>query len=1203
MPTVSDMSDDERQLLDSLLGNDISEPEGSIPNEEVLSPSILNALQLEWEVEVPEVSPPPPPPPPPAAPSPPEEAPPPILDTPQVPEPQTAPVLTQDYGPCVTPLSWTSLARDLEVPTISEMLAPNVNALNVIPREVDTYLRQRLSFDDRQDNKTGLSLNQRLYVSLSRAIQETNGDVTDFCGAMNTLWSAWMRKRAAVFLSQVMYSTVSFPGLPAGGLASLDCSLRLSARHNVRIHPTPEGTIEWHTQLPTPDHLASCLYHYEFLLEVDPKLKLEGLPKEFVNRAYQYGMELQYIPIDLVYRFFFLDKALPYYAYLYQVDMNGGASALSVAEQNFLMHYSYYDFVACITFLGSLLLTAAKSFSQMLYEGVQLMLMRAYCALGVLRWSGEYGLNLQETPLHSFFTREFRPIDRLCLSDCPGDAYAQQGWEIFKRRPSALSFLCKLTSEALFGASDINLAPIRGLLRKVDKALCARDPSHDPSLVEKDIGLLESVTSLYFDRGIIAIPTRGYRWVVSPTDNLYIAVRHVRESAFSRGLLYYEDYIVRNGSEPKCLREWFFLSDLLLLGMSEVHKTEILAERTRREKHVVGVYGQFPRNIATVSIPKPGEFGTKSYSPAVTGYKNKVISINVLQYLRTRLNTTINPNVITIFPTTVIRDMQRDSGVTCLKILQDMRMNGVGLMFARAQEADLSKQIKSLQNIIAAKDGDPDKGKNALLTLNTLLDARAEIQKAMSETLELACRYLVEGFKTFMQIKSLHEFLHPETNKEDFERLLSSGKVSELIDYQSEVLLFDFDTLSTTTNLMRYVDSQVFPLVTKKVRNTQREARDIRKSVLNFKDKEAEGIELAPEPKVKGRRPQLLYFALKRIDIDTHVLMIAGYLNNQLYVGFSDGISSVLADMQKKNTSAASTPKTLVAYPYEVFPFQDIVRFSPYIAVLSKHLDMNFLQSIRIRLLSEFPTHDYLRKFIAQDFRPDWLGELHGESTPTRALVELNQLLEVDKKIIARAHGLNHFSVKVWNKKAAEMQKKQLKTFKSYKKDVLRSLRDLTGLQRKRSYAPNFRPEEDAVIIEKYRAGMTETQRVALQIACNDRPWNAIRTRANILTHKLLDAGVYDLSKLPIRHLTKVYCKRAQDNLRLATMDGRINLEELGETLESLNEKYIVARSPEEKGSKLTYKEEGVDKMAHVQSSKELIRNLYTILEEARHDR
>lgn len=1197
MPTVSDMSDEERQLLDSLLGNDILEPDGSMPSEEVLSPSILNALQLEWEVEVPEVSPPP------AAPPPPEEVPPLILDTPQVPEPQTAPVLTQDYGPCVTPLSWTSLARDLEVSTIYEVLSPHVNAPNVIPREVDTYLRQRLSFDDRLDTKTGLSLNQRLYVSLSRAIVETKGDVTDFCGAMNTLWSAWMRKRAAVFLSQVMYSTVSFPGLPPGGLAALDCSLRLSAKHDVRIQPTSEGKIEWCAHLPTSDHLASCLSHYEFSLEVDPKLKLEGLPKEFANRAYQYGMELQYIPIDLVYRFFFLDKALPYYAYLYQVDMNGGASSLSTEEQNFLTRYSYYDFVACITFLGSLLLTAAKSFSQMLYEGVQLMLMRAYCALGIVRWSGEYGLNLQETPLHSFFTREFRPSDRLCLSDCPGDAYAQQGWEIFKRRPSALSFLCKLTSTALFGTSDINLAPISGLLRKVDKALCTRDPSHDSSLVEKDIGLLESVTSLYFDRGIIAIPTRGYRWVVSPTDNLHIAVRQVRERAFSRGLLYYEDYIARNGSEPKCLREWFFLADLLLLEMSEVHKTEILAERTRREKYVVGVYGQFPRNIAIVSIPKPGEFGIKAHSSAVTGYKNKVISINVLQYLRTRLTTTINNNIITIFPTTVIRDMQRDSGITCLKILKDMSMSGVGLMFARAQEADLSKQIKSLQDIIASKDGDPNKVKSALLTLNALLDARAEIQKVMSETLELACRYLVEGFKTFMQVKSLHEFLCPETNKEDFERLLSSGKVSELIDYQSEVLLFDFNALDKTISLMRYVDSQVFPLVAARARNTQREAQAIRKSVLNFRDKEMEGIELAPGPKVKGRRPQLLYFALKRIDADAHVLMIVGYLNNQLYVGFSDGISSVLADMQKKNTGSASAPKTLVAYPYEVFPFQDIVRFSPYTAILSKHLDMNFLQSIRLRLLSEFPSGDYLRKFIAQGFRPDWLKDLHGESTPSRALIELSQLLEVDKKIIARAHGLEHFSVKTWNKKAAEMQKKQLKTFTSYKKDVLRGLRELTSLQRQRTYSPNFTPEEDAAILEKYRAGMTEAQQMALRSACRDRPWNSIRTRANILTHKLLDAGVYDISKLPIRYMTKLYCKRAQDNLRLATMDGRINLEESGETFESLNEKYIVSRGLEEKGSKLTYKEEGGETIAHVQSSKELIRNLYSILEEAKHDR
>ena len=1188
MPTISDMSDEDTHLLDSLLGRDIPLPEDAVFDVE-LAPDVLSALELDWaEPEAPAVS---------------EEPYPAPVYTPQVPAPQFAPVLTQDYGPFITPQRWAYFLRNPPVASIFDMLSSCVNMTNTLPVDVDKYLNSRLSFDKRDDKKSGLSLSQKLYVSLVQSIRQTNGDIIDFCDARNTLWPAWMRKRASVFLTQVMYSTVPLPGLPPNGLATLDCSLGFPAKNHVRILGTSEGELTCDIQKPTSDYLSAGIACHEFLLDVGLDLGLEGLPKRFVDRACQHDLNLQFIPIELIYRFFFLDKALPHYTYLYRIDMDGASSSLSSEDQNFLAQYSYYDFVACITFLGSLLLTAAKSFSQMLYEGVQLMLLRAYGTLGILTWQGESGLNLQDTALHTLFLREFHSTDRLVLSDCPGDAYAQQGWEIFKRRPAALFFLSKLTSNALFGEADHNLDSSLYLLNQVIKSVSSRVSKESALSLEQNTYYLKSLPSMYFERGIIAIPSRGYHWAISGKDDLHLDIRHARELALRLNFLFYEEYSRNREGEPKALREWYFLMDLLLLDMSETLSAEIFSERTRKEKYVLNIYGEASRHVNAVSIPKPGEFGIKSYRPEVTGYKNKLVSINIMQYLKRRLTTTINPNMTTVFPAMVVRDMKKDSSITCLKLLKDMRSSGIGLEVSRAREKDLSRQIRVLQDVIASKDAAEASIKDSVVQLNMLVDAQEDLRGFMRDTLVLACRYLVEGFKIFMDIDSLGEHLQPKEDQDELDVFLSSEKSTALFDCWGEHLLFDLSALSRTINLMRYVSSKVFKASTGIPRNAQPMSGLSKRELVALKTSSTRGIELAsePEPKPRGRRPQPLFFALKRRDFDSHVMMLVVYIHEQLYVSFSDGISDVLAELQKSQTKRVSVPRSLVAYPDKVFLFHDIIHFAPYASTITTYVDINMLRGIRSRILSEFPSGNALRHFINQNFCPDWLKALQGEPTPARAVNYLRQLSLIDQDIIMRAHGIERDRVRAMLKKEARDQKNQLKNLTEYKKDILRSLRDPCMGNRQRAYTPNYTAAEDLVIIEKYRPDMTDVQKTALRAACQNRAWTSIRTRAHVLTHKLLNEGVYDINKLPIRYNAKKYLKRLQDNLQMATLDGRIDLQATGETLEKLNERYLTIQT--ESGIPYLGRSGGVDPLVSIANSQELIDNLNTILDEVGYER
>jgi hypothetical protein len=163
------------------------------------------------------------------------------------------------------------------------------------------------------------------------------------------------------------------------------------------------------------------------------------------------------ISVDVLYRVFFLDYALPHCAYLYAKDLRAERADFGRPEIEYTKSIDYYSFIATITYLGSLLLMAAEGYSRVLYEGVRWMLLRTYCILDILDWDSEtvYDKSFLVSPdelLHS----AIKPNPRFSTKDTLGDSYAQHGWELFKNRPHALNYLASITQIAFFNDNRRN---------------------------------------------------------------------------------------------------------------------------------------------------------------------------------------------------------------------------------------------------------------------------------------------------------------------------------------------------------------------------------------------------------------------------------------------------------------------------------------------------------------------------------------------------------------------------------------------------------------------------------------------------------------------------------------------------------------------------------------------------------------------------
>ena len=82
-----------------------------------------------------------------------------------------------------------------------------------------------------------------------------------------------------------------------------------------------------------------------------------------------------------------------------------------------------------------------------------------------------------------------------------------------------------------------------------------------------------------------------------------------------------------------------------------------------------------------------------------------------------------------------------------------------------------------------------------------------------------------------------------------------------------------------------------------------------------------------------------------------------------------------------------------------------------------------------------------------------------------------------------------------------------------------------------------FTPDEDDIIIARYRPKMTDDEIAKLRRDLAGRTWPAISRRAKVLCHEMIDAGITDLSKLPHRRVTP----KMKEHLREAKRkDGAI---------------------------------------------------------------
>ena len=137
-----------------------------------------------------------------------------------------------------------------------------------------------------------------------------------------------------------------------------------------------------------------------------------------------------------------------------------------------------------------------------------------------------------------------------------------------------------------------------------------------------------------------------------------------------------------------------------------------------------------------------------------------------------------------------------------------------------------------------------------------------------------------------------------------------------------------------------------------------------------------------------------------------------------------------------------------------------------------------------------------------------------------------------------------------------------LYTWSTYDKDnfaaLMRRKRKLVDTTRRRQQKDDLRgvrftPEEDKVILDHYRPGMSfDDERIIFEV-CGTRTPHAVSNRARFLCNQLLAAGVYDLNKLPHRR----YNHRLITRIKKAVIENGDDLEKVLEDVRKARQIYL----------------------------------------------
>lgn len=504
--------------------------------------------------------------------------------------------------------------------------------------------------------------------------------------------------------------------------------LRISATKFVRLLLHPE------TSLPT--FVDNSLSYFDGSLN---GISSSEFPSEFPS-----GL----LSLDALYRVFFLDRALPYYVYLYAMDIRGERAMLKADELAFISTFDYYTFVAAITYLGSLLLMAAEGFSRILYEGVRWMLLRAYCNLGILEWTIVKAHLSKDNPDYSriVFSGMLSPSERFNSKDTTCDSYAQYGWESFRRTSNAPFYLASITQIAFFN-------------------------SHRYESSDRLFDLQDRCLS------------GGYVPYKSTTLKRKISEEHYRKKDLKRFCTYAleeEECIfcripITEDNTLDIAHELYFLFELLGINKQDFGGTKYLPYFLQKTKLEEVRSSNPTSNLIPSSLcfPLPPNFGINRFK------SEPIYRFDFARYLQVRYSITFNPFILDTIPRLIYRSIFDEQANTLTPIAQ--------------LRDEYSKLNVLYEDSLANKKYDISKGASDEAA-RKLMQGEAKIE--LSDLENKIKESLLELFSTILANQlDLESYRTSKLNKEDLISLITSS--NSLKSWEIYLSLEDLTQMST----------------------------------------------------------------------------------------------------------------------------------------------------------------------------------------------------------------------------------------------------------------------------------------------------------------------------------------------------------------------------------------------------------------------
>jgi hypothetical protein len=967
----------------------------------------------------------------------------------------------------------TKFLYDFYELTPINLLSSNGTMATHISKDYTSFVINSISFFENYLENSPLSDNQVNFYHLAKAIERSDGNVLDFALDRNAPHAAWMRLRTSHFIRRILAFTL-LPGLSVG------------------------------FNKPTlPTHLEQ--YYY---------------------------MDLDYISVEAIYRHFFLDKALTYYVELYAADLRGTSSSLSALEQHFLREFSYFDFIACITYLGSILLQAAQSFSRILYEGLRLMLIKAYCSLGIMQWTApamQEKFIKKETKHDYLFSKELLLSDRVPLVKNVGMAYAQYGWELLKQRPNGIHYLTAVTYTALF------------------KAIKDMYPDYTVTLPHGYIPYT-------FTFGTKASPVtflnkRSY--LKDMEDFCETEDLESVEDIKGVGHMRFYKCPITDATNNLLTHEWFVLADILAIFPSDdLGKLYQIQDEKISALTTISPYDSSSiRN--SLYFKHLSDFGFRRLPGNPKHYR-----FDLAQYLRQRFTTSLNRALFYDIPLAVYKELNTKDTSVPSELLENIRNNFLSTKETSDQLIEVKRELSERDSAVSSL---------AIRTKYQSLESR-------KVALEHHWNYVICPINTVLAEETA-QYLKLANFSADLDfKAFVTGENNTVIEDVGEVQIpIQFWELSVSKDaLVRFLKS-LRPYKNGILYVQQVELSQVR-GVRPMRDR-IPGKTIFKLPKVpsdmittrgqlqRGRRPSPILFTIPTVPVG-FVTMLVTLRNDLLYVGFTGEIGKALT------SSISSSPRLLRAihvyriYPYTFLSLDVLLESVACLDILRELLDFDYFMGIANQLKTYFTSKSLFTACTKQkSMPPSWIWDKRG-ATNVDMYLKLHTFIidEEVKRVLRVAHNLDDtnidkdiYSQVYFNEVAQKIQQNTLRT-----KAALTRIQG-AGDEGSRYYAPNFTPEEDLHIKAYISPYMTDQDKNLLMAACPGRPWPALRTRARNLTQQLLTQDkVFDVDKLPINNYTGKIRKQLEANFEVAlNVDPRLKVNEDKNTVEALKKRYL----------------------------------------------